>query len=346
MLIPSLSPDERLPAYVRELLNAGFGLALVVDDGSAAEYQPIFDEIAALPGCEVLHHEVNRGKGAALRTGYAYIQAHTELRGIITADSDGQHTVPDTLNLAAKMDGEEALLLGSRDFSRNSVQVPPKSRLGNRITSFVFRVLYGHWLPDTQTGLRAFPRELLDFMLSVGGDRFEYEMNVLISCAERKVPMIAVPIQTVYHDENKGTHFHPIRDSWRIYKLLLGSFFRFMWASVIAMVADQLLFWLLCLCGLQIFPATAVARVCSATLNFLLNKAFVFQLKECKGAAWRYILLCVCVMIVSGTAVNAFTKLLGWHPTPVKIIVDTLLFFLNYRIQKAWVFPAETSAAK
>lgn len=345
MLIPSLSPDGRLPAYVRDLLAADFGLVLVVDDGSAAEYQPIFEEIAGLPGCRVLHHEVNRGKGAALRTGYTFIKEQTEIQGVITADSDGQHTVPDTLNLADRMNGKKELLLGSRDFSRNSVQVPPKSRFGNRMTSFVFRALYGQWLPDTQTGLRAFPRELLDFMLNVKGDRFEYEMNVLISCAEKKIPMVALPIQTVYHDENKGTHFHPIRDSWRIYKLLLGSFIRFMGASILAMVLDQFLFWLLCLVGIAIIPATALARVCSATVNFLLNKSFVFQLKECKGAAWRYILLCVCVMIVSGLAVNGLAPLLGWHPTPVKIIVDTVLFFINYRIQKAWVFPADTSAA-
>lgn len=367
VLIPSLSPDERLPAYVRKLTEAGFGLVLVVDDGSTAEYQPIFDRIAEWEGCHVLHHPSNRGKGAALRTGYAYIKEETKLQGVITADSDGQHTVPDTLNLAKELGGTVELLLGSRDFSRKSIQVPPKSRAGNRITSCVFRVLYGHWLPDTQTGLRAFSRELIDFMLSVKGDRFEYEMNVLIYCAGRHIPMRALPIQTVYHDENKGSHFHPIRDSWRIYKLLLGNFFKFMSASCLATLVDLALFallrrWLLtldlsavpllgALASPHVFLATAIARICSATLNFKLNKSFVFNLRQCRGAVGRYLILCVGVMIVSGLAVGFISSSLGrvWpgavNETLVKAAVDTLLFFVNYRIQKAWVFPAENTAA-
>ena len=226
VLIPSLSPDERLPRYVQELLAAGYGMVLVVDDGSRPEYQEIFERIALWEKCAVLHHEVNQGKGAALRTGLAYIQAHTAFRGVVTADSDGQHTVPDTLKLTKSLTEQKELLLGSRDFSLRSKNVPFKSRAGNRITSCLFRLLYGRWLPDTQTGLRAFGRELIDFCLSVSGDRFEYEMNQLILCAKKKIPMRAVSIETVYLDENKSSHFHPVRDAWRIYKLLFGSLFR------------------------------------------------------------------------------------------------------------------------
>ena len=360
VLIPSLSPDDRLPAYVNELHEAGFGLILVVDDGSAPEYQPIFSRIAGWEGCHVLHHEVNRGKGQALRTGYRYIKEHTEVQGILTADSDGQHTVPDTLHLADELGKQHELLLGSRDFSKNNPNVPPKSRFGNRMTSFVFKVLYGHWLPDTQTGLRAFDRKLLDFMLGVKGDRFEYEMNVLIQCAGHKVPMRALTIETIYMEENKGTHFHPIRDSWRIYKLLLGNFFKFMSASVICWLVDIVLFHLLkgwdVLTHLEqtapllktlsrsaepVLLATVLARVCSAALNFMLNKSLVFDIKKARGAVWRYILLCVGVMLASGMAVSALHALLPINSTIIKMAVDFLLFFVNYRIQKAWVFPQE-----
>ena len=68
VLIPSLSPDERLPAYVQELLAADFRLILVVDDGSKEEYQPIFDEIATWDRCHVLHHEINKGKAPNRRS--------------------------------------------------------------------------------------------------------------------------------------------------------------------------------------------------------------------------------------------------------------------------------------
>lgn len=358
VLIPSLSPDEKLPAYVKELLAADFGLILVVDDGSTPEYQPIFSEIAGWDRCAVTHHEVNRGKGAALRTGFAYIQEKTALRGVITADSDGQHTVPDTLKLAAELGKKEEVLLGSRDFSRNNPNVPPKSRFGNRMTSGVFRVLYGKWLPDTQTGLRAFDRALIGFMLSVTGDRFEYEMNMLIQCSAKKIPMRPITIETIYHEENKGTHFHPIRDSWRIYKLLLGSFFRYSAASILSFLVDYavlslLMFWAFSdsaysythILGIQFsfraLVAAPIARLCSAPVNFLLNRNYVFRVGGDRGAVGRYIVLAVCALAVT-TVVFAFLDQYvstAFLHILLKIVIDVAMYVINYRIQKAWVFP-------
>ncbi len=358
VLIPSLDPDEKLPKYVEELIKAQYGLILVIDDGSGPEYQPIFERIASWPGCHVLHHEVNRGKGAALRTGFAYILEQTKLEGVITADSDGQHTVADTAKLAERLDGSRAeLLLGSRDFSRRSKQVPPKSRFGNRLTSGIFALLYSHWLPDTQTGLRGMSRAMLRDCLEITGDRFEYEMNQLIWCARHNIPMTVVPIETVYHNENQGTHFHPVRDSWRIYKLILGNFFRFMSTSLICFLVDFVLFTLLkripALAQLEldtpwlhalsrspeaILLATVIARVCSASLNFILNKSVVFNIKKCKGAVWRYIVLCVAVMLVSGITVSALHVVTGIESSVIKIFVDLILFVVNYNIQRSWVF--------
>ena len=361
VLIPSLSPDEKLPAYVKELLAADFGLILVVDDGSSAEYQPIFDEIAGWDRCAVTHHPVNRGKGAALRTGFAYIQEHTKLEGIITADSDGQHTVPDTLKLAAELSDKEELLLGSRDFSRNNPNVPPKSRFGNRMTSGVFRVLYGHWLPDTQTGLRAFHRHMIDFMLSVSGDRFEYEMNMLIQCSAAKIPMRPITIETIYHEENKGTHFHPIRDSWRIYKLLLGNFFRYSAASILSFLIDYavlsvLMFWVfkdkpdVTLLGIpfsfKALVATPIDRLFSAPVNFLLNRDFVFKAGQDKNAVWRYIVLAVCALIVTTLVFGFLDHYVHANILHIllKIVIDVAMYMVNYRIQKAWVFPQKREA--
>lgn len=164
VLIPSLEPDERLSRYVAALLEKGFEHIVVVDDGSGPDYRPIFDALAAMPGCEVARHEVNRGKGAALKTGYALIaERFPACSGVITADADGQHTVEDVWRLAEALTrGGRKLYLGSRDFSLP--HVPKKSRYGNWITSGVFRLFYGQWLPDTQTGLRAFRREELELM--------------------------------------------------------------------------------------------------------------------------------------------------------------------------------------
>ena len=369
VLIPSLSPDERLTNYAGQLLEAGFGALVVVDDGSAESYQPLFRELEGMDRCVVLHHEVNKGKGVALKTGMAYIRDHTAFKAVITADSDGQHRVEDTLNICSSLNGtERVMLLGSRDFSKESVDVPARSKAGNRITSAVFKALYGRYLPDTQTGLRAFVRELIPEFLTVSGDRFEYEMNQLIYCARNDIAMKPIPIRTVYIEENASSHFHPIRDSWRIYKLLLGNFLKFTSASILSWLVDIILFSLLknwdvlghirlssqveiiLLNGgvnsLQIFWATVLARICSATLNYQLNKSLVFQIKGSRGAVGRYIALCVLIMIISGAVVGALSALLpGINSTVIKMVVDFLLFFVNYRIQKAWVFPAKRADA-
>ncbi len=348
ILIPSLEPDGRLPEYVRKLTESGFGHVVVVDDGSSGQYQPIFREIEEIgPTIQVLHHEVNRGKGVALKTGYRWIQENLpEVSGVITADADGQHTVKDCARLAEELEkGKRALYLGTRDFSLDNV--PPKSRAGNRFTSVLFLLLYGKWLQDTQTGLRAFRREDLSFMIDVEGDRFEYEMNVLIACARSKLPMIPIPIETVYENENKGTHYHPLKDSMRIFRVIIRGFVKFMGASIICFLVDHGIFNLLNL-GIfhngeaKIFSyialSTVAARLISATLNFLLNKKFVFQLKGETGSALaRYAVLSLGILASSAIFVWLLGKT-GMSSTVAKIIVDTLLYFASFQAQQKWVF--------
>ncbi len=351
ILIPSLEPDDRLPAYVRALLEKGFRRAVIVDDGSSAGYQPIFETLAAMDGVTVLHHEVNRGKGCALKTGYAHIRDNMQdATGVITADADGQHTVTDCWKLAeALTEDKRVLYLGSRDFDLPNI--PPKSRFGNKTTSTVFKLLYGIWLPDTQTGLRAFKQEDLPFMLDIPGERFEYEMQVLIACARAKMDMVPITIETVYENgENEGTHFHPIRDSYRIYKVILGNFIKFMGASIVSFLIDNGVFTLL---DQFVFPATLVARpllagviarCISAPCNYMLNRKLVFDSKaDVKQTGLRYALLCLCILLVSAGMVTILS-VLGmpkWLDTVAKIIIDTVLYMVSYRVQNKYIFAPE-----
>lgn len=357
ILIPSLHPDHLLTEYADRLIETGFRRIVVVDDGSGSDrrYQEIFENLNALPECTVIGYPENRGKGYALRYGMEYIQKNfPDAPGIVTADSDGQHTAPDVLKLAKRLqEREDALLIGSRDFSQKDV--PFKSRFGNRATSFFYLLLYGQWLPDTQTGLRAFSGKLIPFMRAVPGDRFEYEMNVLIYCSRDKIPFDIVGIDTIYIAENKSTHFRAIHDSARIYRQLFGNFFRYASSSILSFLLDLALFtlldkWLLGMIFgdalkradvheyLHTYAAVGIARVISSVFNYRLNKQFVFEVKKCKGAALRYAALCVLTFLVSAGATNLFHLLLGWDRTPVKIVIDTILYFANYRIQRAWVF--------
>lgn len=348
ILIPSLEPDSRLPAYVDRLL-AHFEHVVIVDDGSAESYQPIFRDLESKDGCTVLHHDVNHGKGVALKTGYKWVEDNlTDCTGVITADADGQHTVEDCLKLAAALaTGKDALYLGSRNF--NLPNVPPKSRFGNKTTSVVFKLFYGQYLPDTQTGLRAFRREELAFMRQVEGERFEYEMNVLIACARRRLPMVPVTIETVYENENAGTHFHPLRDSYRIYKVILGNFFKFMGVSILSFLLDGVLAALmgdLLLPLLGMTDITAIARISgysarlfSSVFNFCLNRSFVFRFKSsARHAAWKYILLCLGIITLSNEGTVRLESALPMVRWIAKALCDTLLYFVSYRLQREWVF--------
>lgn len=350
ILIPSLEPDDRLPAYIQKLKAGGFAHIVVIDDGSGESFQPIFSEVDAVEDTVVLHHEVNKGKGVALKTGYRYIMDNLpDITGVITADADGQHTVEDCLHLAEELEkGKHALYLGSRDFNMDNV--PPKSRTGNKITSTVFKLLYGQYLPDTQTGLRAFRKEELPFMEQVDGERYEYEMKVLIACSRAGIPMIPITIETIYENDNEGTHFHPIRDSWRIYKVILGSFFKFMASSMTCWAVDQGLFNLLNLIVFAngekksasvILLCTVIARIISATMNFLINRNLVFGKNgDGRKAFIRYAAVCIGIMLMSA----AGTWLLGqtgMSSTVAKLITDAVLYFLSYRLQERWVFKGE-----
>ena len=365
ILIPSYQPDGKLPPYVQALREAGFAKIVIVDDGSGEAYDTVFEPLKEADGgvVQVIRYEPNHGKGYALRTGMRWIADNDpECAFVITADSDGQHTVQDTLRMAdALHENDAGILLGSRDFSQ--ANVPAKSRMGNRITTAVFRVLYGQRVGDTQTGLRGFSRKLLNRFLQTKGDRYEYEMNQLIDCSIDKIPIRALPIQTVYENNNEGSHFDPVRDSWRIYKVIFERFFRFIAASLICFCVDYGLYLLfnhlfkayvptlnsyLSFLPVHIIAriglAAVVARVFSSILNFFINKKFVFANRAKLGASFaRYVATVVLIVVISAWLTSSLHIWFGWNDNLVKMPVDILLFFLSYYLQRRWVFGGEGS---
>ena len=337
ILIPSLDPDDALVALVSALRQRGAAHIVVIDDGSAQQQQ--FDRCAAL-GCIVAHHPKNRGKGAAIRTGLRTAQQQIpDLAGVVTADGDGQHAVADIVRVAQAVPHHpDSIVLGTRDFS--AAGIPARSRFGNRFSSLFFRLSAGIPCPDTQTGLRGIPAALFDFALSVSGDRYEYEMNVLFTAAQCHIPLHFIPIQTIYESGNQSSHFRPIRDSARIYAMPL----RFAAASLSSFVLDIALFALFsrmvaARTAQAIFFATAAARVCSGIVNFSLNRNWSFANREddWKAQGLRYLILFLCQMCASSGLVYLFAYL----PLPltlIKIAVDTGLFCVSYFIQRNWVF--------
>lgn len=346
ILIPSLEPDKKLLSYVNELKKHGLTDIIIVDDGSSEDYQSIFCKLAA-KGCIVLHHSENRGKGCALKTGFNYIlKNYYQFACVVTVDSDGQHAVEDVIQISKlSKKNLNALTLGVRDFTKPGI--PVKSLLGNRFASFVFSALYGKRLTDTQTGLRAFGMPLLVFMLAIKGNRFEYEIQMLITCVQAGIPMQMLPTQVIYENDNKGTHFKSFRDSFRIVGILFANFARFLISALASAAVDLGIAWFLLdflrpffqLEYFRILVASAMARVISIGVNYLINRKFVFQEKKADGQSLiRYLLLCVLIILFSTTGVYGLYRSFGVNEKIGKIICDTLLFVLSYQVQQRWVF--------
>lgn len=345
IMIPSLNPDEKLVNYVNALSQEKFRQIIVINDGSSAEYDHIFDKISKYKKCTVLRHKVNKGKGRALKTGMEYVlKNYSDCIGIVTGDADGQHRLTDTINVAhALEENDNRLILGSRDF--NSPNVPARSAFGNKLTSRVFAVMFGQKLMDTQTGLRGISLKIIPQMLEVSGERYEYEMNMLIECRKKKIEISEIPIETVYIDENNGSHFRPVVDSVKVYWLIFKGFLSFVITSLSCTILDLCLFAVLAKMIIpenvenRIIIATVIARVISSLANFLVNKNVVFHKKgNLVSSAVEYYILVAVQMFISANVVNCLFNLLRWNEVLIKAIIDTLLFFVNYFIQKKIIF--------
>lgn len=201
LLIPSYQPNEETLAFLKVLTNAITVPIVVVDDGSGEHSRSLFEEMETY-GITVLSYAENKGKGYALKQGMRYIVAHyPEASWLVTADSDGQHTLPDIQQMIATylpISGE--LLLGVRQFYFQ--QTPLRSWLGNRLTTLIYYVSTGLWLSDTQTGLRKFACHDVPELLEISGDRFEYEMNQLLVLPTKGYHFSTLPITTVYEEKN------------------------------------------------------------------------------------------------------------------------------------------------
>ncbi len=349
IVLPSLDPDEKLGIVIDGLLEHGFSHIILVNDGSKPENLHYFtDAAAAHPEITLLHHPVNRGKGAALKTAFAWFLEHRpEASGVVTVDGDNQHHPEDTLACAKKLLETGHLVLGCRDFTQP--QVPPRSKAGNTITCNVFKIFVGMTISDTQTGLRAITTQDLKTLLHVAGDRFEYETNMLLALKEFNIPWEEVKIRTVYIEENKSSHFRTVRDSWRIYKLILAHFFRYTGISILSAAVDEGLFQLLVsqlhetVMSDASIPATLGARAVSSLMNFTLNRKLVFRGKGSVGSELgKYYALAVPVAIAQALLTYLLNLLLPENLALLRsashLIVMIGLYFVTFFVQQRWVF--------
>lgn len=335
-LIPAYQPDDKLIELVKKLAKEKVEI-IVVDDGSKSKCKNIFKEIESIS--HVIHHKTNKGKGRALKTGLEFIKKEYENNNyiVITLDCDGQHTIEDAKKLFEyNVKHPNTLVLGSRKFDKD---VPLRSMLGNTITRYIYSMVTGTKIYDTQTGLRSFSNRLIEQMILITGERFEYEINVLLQMAKEKIPIKEIIIQTIYLDDNASSHFNTIKDSIKIYKEIL----KFSLSSILSFILDLTLYSILLIVFRSfrycLQTANILARIFSATFNFCINRNYVFKRKRnLKKEIIGYISLATLILILNTIILSFLVNNLLLNKILAKIIVEVTLFIISYIIQSTIIF--------
>ena len=303
VLIPSYEPDENLTKLIKNL-NKNKITSIVVDDGSGKDYKEIFDNLDT----KVISYEINQGKGHALKEGYKYIKDNYKEYVVVTMDSYGQHRIEDALNLYNYiLENDDTLVLGKRP---RGEKTPLRSKVGNAITRFVFHLVSGQDVYDTQTGLRAFSNKLIDYMLKVKGERFEYEMNVLLYAKNNKIPIKELEIETIYIDNL---------------------------SCIISFLIDLILFIVFKVVLNNITIANVIARAISSTINYIINKNIVFKSnKNIAKSLLEYYGLVIFILLINTLLLNLLSIII--NPILAKLIVEIVLFIISWLVQKKLIF--------
>lgn len=335
-LIPAYEPEHIMIDLLREVKASGFE-AIVVDDGSGSDYKEVFDTAAGY--AKVISCPQNHGKGYALKIGLDYIYKQFKDNYIVvTMDADGQHTVRDALKICEAAECRpDTLVLGSRSFRENA---PLRSLLGNTLTHFVYSLSTGTHIRDTQTGLRAFSAALLPTMLNISGERYEYEMDVLLEFSRRKIPIEEITISTIYIGDNSGSHFDTLKDSCRIYKEII----KFTASSFISFLVDYGTYSLLLavsagMGSLSLPLSNVCARVVSASVNYTINRRMVFKSdSNVKQTTLQYVLLASVILAGNTMLLKLLVNSIGMNQYQAKLITEVVFFTLSWLIQRFIIF--------
>lgn len=338
IVIPAYNPTDVLLDLVNGLQKIGIQNIICVNDGSKMS-EKIFQKLEQKITGEgyLLKHAVNLGKGSALKTAFNHILNYLpDKTAIITMDADGQHTIPSVEKIIQAYTGKREIILGARTMNSSQIKIPLRSKLGNKMTKWIFRYLCNVNINDTQTGLRLYPMEILPEMLTVKGERYEYETNCLLYCKDNNIELKEVEIETIYENRNSTSHFNPLKDSIKIYSVIL----KYMCSSFLSVLIDYIVFFGISKHIENIFLMTYIGRVCSAIINFLINRKIVFKKDgNLVLQAVKYLALLLISGTVSAILVQFGNILLGREYLIItKIFVELALFFFNFYFQKNFVF--------
>ena len=340
LVIPAYRPSTGLVELVRRLAEKSFAAIVLIDDGSGPQFAETFAHASAFPGVQLLRHADNLGKGAALKTGINHALCEVpDLAGIVTADAEGQHQPDDIERVAASLEAHpESLVLGCRAFTDD---VPRSSRLGNITTSAMMLVLMGHKVSDPQTGLRGIPASFAVRLLKLEATGYEFETEMLVAARQFSVPLVEEPIRTIHEPGYRSSHFNPIVDSMKVYFVLL----RFGLVSLITALLDNLVFDLARHDSRSVLTSLIMGRLVAVGLNYTLVSSIVFHSPQrSKTVFSKYLLLVLASTAVTYRAMELLTAKLGIDAITAKLFAETILFFVNFAVQRQLIFKPEESA--
>jgi glycosyltransferase involved in cell wall biosynthesis len=209
VVIPVYNHEQMVADVVQRCLKLGLPV-IVVDDGST---DASHDRVKRIEGIRILRHRSNRGKGAALLTGFA--EAARISDWAVTLDADGQHHPEDVPRLIEAIpDVERPIIIGNRA-GMLAPDVPWTSRFGRAFSNFWVRMSGGPNVADSQSGFRAYPLpECLH--LDVRARRFQFELEILVKASWSQMPVVEVPVRVSYTPGTRRiSHFHPFYDFMR-----------------------------------------------------------------------------------------------------------------------------------
>jgi len=336
-LIPAYEPDSLLIDLLQNVRDAGLK-AILVNDGSGSAFSHIFEQAAGF--AVILTHPQNYGKGRAIKTGLQYIR--NNFNGgytVVTMDADGQHQISDAVRICAAAERQpDTLILGSRKLQEN---VPLRSRFGNTVTRSVYSLSTKVRVHDTQTGLRAFSSALLPSLLDIAGERYEYEMNVLLEFARRKTPIEEIPISTIYIDNNAGSHFDTLKDSYRVYKEII----KFSASSLVGFLVDYSLYSVLSVltgglgATVSLTASNGIARVISASANYTINRKLVFKSENSLlKSSFQYFALAALILTGNTLLLRLLVEQIGMNRYGAKLLTEMFFFILSWLVQRFFIF--------
>ncbi len=332
ILIPAYNPDVRLPRLIREIRSACRYPIVVVNDGSDSSAL-VFEEAAA-SGAIVLTDEENHGKGYSLRRGFAYIREMGETEGVVTVDASGRYGAEDILRIAEEIQiDDDDIVLGARRLGRGT---PFRAVIGNQLSSLSFFLATGQVIRDTQTGLRGYPAELLPWLSEIGGDKFEYELDVLLTAADARYDIRQIEIRTSF-PEDSSTGYRPLADTLRMTWPIIRHGAGFFASAVIDFIALILIYSF----SHNLVLSICLARLCSMTIRISANRRVVFDRFPSKSrlrSAFRFTLLVVGMLLVNILLMTLFKGVFHIFLVFAKIATEILLFTASYFLQKIYLY--------